>query len=55
MLPLNWKPPITGNNKAIKEDWSKREMINVILNQGGKIKDIKEFTRTKKRFEYKVA
>ena len=37
-FPINGEPLITKNNKAIKQDWSQAEMINVILDTTGKIR-----------------
>ena len=54
MHPINGEPLITGNNKAVRQDWSKIETIDVILNREGKIKDIYEFTGTKKPLDYET-
>ena len=42
-MPITEEPQITKNNTAINQYWCKGEMINVILNANGKVKDIDEF------------
>ena len=36
-IPINGEPLITKNKIAIKQEWSKTEMINSILNSNGRL------------------
>ena len=42
-LPINGEPQITSNNISINQDWCKYEMIDILLNTKGTIKNIDEF------------
>ena len=53
-IPINGEPFFTNNNKAIKQDWSRAEMINVILDTTGKIRGTDEFTGHKKPLEFEI-
>ena len=39
-IPINDEPLITNNKRPINQDWSYIEMINVLFDTNGKIKDV---------------
>ena len=53
-LPINGEPQITKNNKAINQYWCEYEMINILLNANGKVKEIDEFYRQKKTHGFEL-
>ena len=51
---INGEPLITKNNKTVEQDWSKSDMINVILDTAGKIRRPDRFTGYKKTLDFEI-
>ena len=48
------RPDANWDVQWIKQDWSKAEMINVILDATGKIREADEFTGNKKTLDFEI-
>ena len=51
-IPINGEPLITKNKRAIMQDWSSSEMINTLLDENCKIKEVDQFISKKRPLNF---
>ena len=49
-LPINGEPQITSNKYAINQEWCRHDMLNMLLNNTGGIKNIDKFYGPKNQY-----